>query len=166
MLCFFAISATVTLSSCEQDPCTDLLCQNNAACVDGYCQCPTGYEGAECEITAASRFVGTFEGTVRCAQYEAKIDTVYIELVSEPDQIRVKLGFGNTALLSFEGTAKTPETHFITHVNEYVEVHAYITVDGDLLYLYLETIDKSIDYRQVCKFNGKRIRPATEETPL
>ena len=27
---------------------------------------------------------------------------------------------------------------------------------------YLETIDKSIDYRQVCKFTGRRIRPETE----
>src|SRR5690606_27327026 len=73
---FFAISGMVVLSSCEQDPCTDLLCQNNAACVDGHCQCPTGYEGAECSITSASRFVGSYEGIVRCDQHSAKVDTV------------------------------------------------------------------------------------------
>lgn len=162
MLGFFAIAGAVSFSSCEQDPCLDLLCQNSAACINGHCQCATGYEGAECDITAASRFVGSYEGMVRCGDYPAKVDTVLIELVSEPDQILIKLGFGNTALLSFSGTAKTPESHFMTRVNEDVEVHAYLTVDGDLLNIYLETIDKSIDYRQVCKFTGRRIRPETE----
>lgn len=158
LLAFLMLSGLVLLISCEQDPCLDLMCKNGAACVDGFCECPTGYEGAECEIHAASKFVGTYAGTVRCEGSEVKADTVIIDLVREPDLIRVKLGFGNTSLLSFEGRAETPESHFVTHVNDDVEVHVYVTVNGDRLFLYLETLNKSAGDRQVCKFQGERIR--------
>jgi len=154
---FLALTAMIVLNSCEQDPCTDLNCKNGAACSDGLCQCPTGYEGAECDIPSSSRFVGSYSGSLRCDNFPIQQDTISIELVKEPNEIRLKMGFGNTSVLAMTGTAETPETHFATHVDPDVDVHAYVTVDGDLIYVFLETIDKQINHRQICRFTGKRI---------
>jgi hypothetical protein len=156
-LSFFGIVTMLLVSSCEKDPCTELSCRNGGTCSDGYCQCPTGYEGAECDITSASRFVGKYAGSLRCNNFPIQADTVTIQLVKEPDEILLKIGAGNTALLGFQGKARTPETHFVTHVDEDVTVHAYITVDGGLLALYLETINKKVNTRQTCHFSGIRI---------
>lgn len=154
---FFALAAMITFSSCEQDPCTDLKCQNGGSCSEGYCQCPVGYEGAECEHTASSKFVGVYVGHTKCDAFPVETDTVTIELIEAPNKVRLKIGAGSTSLLGFEGTAETPETHFVTHVDENVEVHAYATVDGGSLYIYLETINKLVDQRQICRFTGRKI---------
>lgn len=154
---FFTLATVITLSSCEKDPCVDLNCKNGGSCSNGYCQCPVGFEGAECEITAASKFVGVYAGSTRCGLNPNENDTVSIVLLSEPNQVKLKMGTGNTSLLGFTGTAQTPETDFVTHVDAYVDIHAYVTVDGDLLYVYLETIDKQLNTRQICRFSGHRI---------
>jgi len=154
---FFALATAITITSCEKDPCIDLDCKNGGSCSNGYCQCPVGFEGAECEMTSASKFIGIYAGSTRCGQFPNQPDTVTITLVSAPNTVKLMIGAGNTSLLGFEGTAQTPETHFVTHVDEFVDIHAYVTVDGDLLYVYLETIDKQLDTRQICRFSGHRI---------
>src|ERR1700748_2023516 len=136
---FFAITGMVFFNSCVKDPCTDLKCTNGGSCSDGFCQCPTGYEGAECEIPASQRFIGTWVGSVRCNNFPIQQDTVRIWVTSQPNYITVNMGSGNTSLLAYSGIAETPETHFVD-VNDSVEVHLYITVDGGLMQLYTQTI--------------------------
>ncbi len=154
---FFSIAGMLLLNSCTQDPCTDLVCQKGGACSDGFCQCPTGFEGAECEIEAANRFVGKYAGSMRCNNFPVQADTVTIEYVSKPNQLMLKMGAGTTSVLSFTGTATTPETHFETRVMPGVTVHAYVTVDGGLIAVYLETINDQVHTRQICRFSGMRI---------
>lgn len=154
---FFAVASMVVLNSCVKDPCTELSCQNGGSCSDGFCQCPTGFEGAECEITTASRFVGKWAGNTRCDNFPLQVDTVTIDLKSEPNEITVRLGAGNTSVLSFSGPAETPETHLQTYVDDHVEVHIYIRVDGGYLQLYIQSLDKDINLRQNCYFSGMRI---------
>lgn len=33
----------------EVDPCAEVICQNDATCVQGICECKDGYEGIFCE---------------------------------------------------------------------------------------------------------------------
>lgn len=154
--CFFTIAGMVFFSACVKDPCLDLTCQNGGSCSDGFCQCPTGFEGAECDITAASRFVGTWKGADRCNNFPLNPSTVTISVVKEPNEIELKMGAGGTILTGFRGTAATPETHFNTYEDNDVIIHAYITVDGPLLQLYLQTISKTTGARQNCYFAGER----------
>lgn len=160
ILCFFAVSSMIVFSSCEQDPCMELDCKNDGVCSDGYCQCPVGFEGAECEIASSERFVGTFTGTVKCQTSQGSLptfmDTVTISLIEAPNKVKLNAAFGNTNI-QFVGDAATPEARFSTVIDNDVTVHAYVTVDGDLLYIYLESSDESIEYRQICKFQGIRI---------
>ncbi len=81
---FFGITGTVLYTSCVKDSCTDLKCKNAGSCADGYCHCPSGYEGAECETKIATRFLGRYVGTVRCDSYPSLVDTVDVFMKTEP----------------------------------------------------------------------------------
>lgn len=160
ILCFFAVSSLVLFSSCEQDPCLELDCKNGGTCSDGYCKCPIGFEGAECEVPASERFVGTYAGVVKCKTNRGDVpsftDTAVITLLESPNQVKLDVGLGNTSV-SFIGEATTPETKFTTLIEGNITVHAYVTVDADLIYIYLESSDENINYRQTCRFQGKKI---------
>jgi hypothetical protein len=55
-----AFSAVTVLSSCEPDPCKDVVCQNGGNCdLDGNCVCPSGFQGTNCEVKSNSVFTGT-----------------------------------------------------------------------------------------------------------
>ena len=91
---FLGISTTVFYTSCVKDACADLKCQNNASCTDGFCNCPTGYEGTECELLSSDRFVGTYYGvsvisTIPLDVYPTIFDTVVIFTTADANKVGV-----------------------------------------------------------------------------
>ncbi len=62
------LGSTLFYAACEKDSCTDLQCKNGGSCADNFCRCKTGFEGAECEIKQADRFIGKWGGSTRCTQ--------------------------------------------------------------------------------------------------
>ena len=101
---FFAVSATVLLTACEKDACTELKCKNSSACTEGFCRCQTGYEGAECEIKTSSRFVGTYYGFNHCDDEPPILDTVDVYEVADPNVLEfgLRASWGRD---KFRGTA-------------------------------------------------------------
>lgn len=152
---FFTLAAVLTLNSCTQDPCVELNCENGGSCSDGLCQCPTGFEGAQCDITTASRFVGSYSGTMNCDNTVPNAEIVDISLIEDPDKISVKMNLGD-ASLSFEGVAGSSELNF-ERDDEAFNIHGYATIDGDVLYLYIEMLNKTSNDGRVCNFSGTRI---------
>lgn len=65
----FALLAVTTLSlaSCKKDKCKDKTCQNGAPCVDGTCNCTTGFSGENCEIENRAKFRSTYNVVETCA---------------------------------------------------------------------------------------------------
>ena len=61
------LSTTLFYAACEKDSCTELKCKNGGSCADNFCRCPSGYEGAECEIKQSDRFTGKWGGSTRCS---------------------------------------------------------------------------------------------------
>lgn len=49
----------VAFTSCK-DECKDVVCSNGGTCTEGICDCPSGYEGTNCETSWASAFIGTY----------------------------------------------------------------------------------------------------------
>lgn len=45
---FMAVGLSLAVSSCNK--CKDVSCENDGECVDGECDCPTGFSGDECEV--------------------------------------------------------------------------------------------------------------------
>ncbi|HTO16991.1 MAG TPA: calcium-binding EGF-like domain-containing protein [Edaphocola sp.] len=162
----FALAA-LTVSSCEQDSCTVLNCQNGGRCNEGVCQCPEGYEGAECSETLANRYAGTYEGTIRC-NYNSMLfpitaDSVRINIVDQPNIIKLEIKAGNTSLQNFKGTIVNgnqivfePLISKDANGNVLAEVQAFVKFDGHLINLNLVTINKVSEEQQSCSFIGKK----------
>lgn len=87
-IAFFAITTTVLYTACTVDACMELKCKNGGACINGYCNCPSGYEGAQCDQQSYTRFVGTYAGTNSCDQNPAIFDTAVVFL----EQLPVNMG--------------------------------------------------------------------------
>lgn len=60
-LTFGALSA-VMYTSCNNDPCKDVVCQNGGTCADGNCTCPTGVGGTNCETIYRTTYTNTYKG--------------------------------------------------------------------------------------------------------
>lgn len=164
--CAVAIS-TLTISSCEQDSCTTLNCINGGQCTEGVCQCPDGYEGAECETAVADKYVGVYEGTVRCnyndLMFPITPDTVRIDLVQRPSIVKLEVKGGNTSLQNFNGKVVDgkniqfePLISRDSSGNEVARIEAYVDFDGDLIKVFFQTTNKLTQEKQACSFIGKR----------
>jgi hypothetical protein len=58
ILGLLAVTA-VAFTSCKDD-CKDVTCSNGGTCTSGVCDCPSGYEGTNCETSWASGFTGNY----------------------------------------------------------------------------------------------------------
>jgi hypothetical protein len=82
-----AFSATL-YTSCNQDECKDVVCQNGGTCTEGKCTCVTGYEGANCETKSRDKFVGVYTGTEICS---AGTDNYSMTLTANSDAIKLTM---------------------------------------------------------------------------
>lgn len=94
-LAFIGISGAVLFSACEKDSCSELNCQNGGACSGGFCQCPAGYEGAQCEIASEDRFLGKYIGVTTCDTAAGILDTVTIVKGSSLTQVGIINSFNS-----------------------------------------------------------------------
>jgi hypothetical protein len=62
--------AAATFSSCEQDPCKDVVCGDQGQCVEGTCVCNAGYEqdaAGLCNVEQRAKFLGQFNVADDCS---------------------------------------------------------------------------------------------------
>ena len=57
------LSLAAVFFSCKKDKCHSVLCYNNGTCNEGTCTCAIGYEGATCQATSRSKFMGNWSAT-------------------------------------------------------------------------------------------------------
>jgi hypothetical protein len=95
----------ITLSSCTEDKCKGISCAYGGTCTEGRCNCPSGYEGPQCETINRDRYKGiwyvTEDGTLsNAAQY-----AIAIEGDAEMTQIKIST-FNNQLRLNVKATVK------------------------------------------------------------
>lgn len=148
----------LAFNSCRHDSCIDLNCRNGGSCVDDVCQCPTGYEGAECTIQSKSRFIGMWVGTSKCGKYQPEKDTVEFMTWCNPDRLVIKTGIGNLSNNTFIGRAGTPEMVFEEYEDDNVIISPYVKVDANFMQLSFVSVYKSDPtLRYICDFEGRRV---------
>ncbi|XZF15277.1 calcium-binding EGF-like domain-containing protein [Chitinophagaceae bacterium MMS25-I14] len=152
---FIGIASTVLYTACEKDSCTDLKCKNGGSCADGYCRCPTGYEGAECETMVTDRFVGRYYGTTRCDQLPGLVDTLDVFVKSAPLTLGM-VRHGNitdTIYGTADGNAVDVAAYSQNNQAKYVQA----TVALKKFTLYVQNIsDVAGNKQSVCTFVGSK----------
>jgi hypothetical protein len=66
----FAAIFGLFATSCETDPCKDVLCGDHGTCLEGTCNCETGYEkdaAGLCNIEQRAKFLGTWNVADDCS---------------------------------------------------------------------------------------------------
>ena len=151
---FALISGIVIFASCEKDPCTDLKCKNGSACTEGFCRCPTGYEGAECEIKTASRFLGSYAGSNHCNDLPSLIDSVDVRMVAEPNIVEFALRHNNSSEV-IRGTVEANRLIVPDMQTSGYTRQVQATLDHDVINV---VINRSYGpgKNTICTFNGTR----------
>jgi hypothetical protein len=150
-MAFIGISSAVFYSSCEKDSCADLQCKNGGTCAEGFCRCPSGYEGTVCETAVATKFIGTFYGHNNCQITYPMVDTVDVWLEQSPD--RVKFVQHSVIADTLSGTVSGSDLIFTptTSGNFYKYTNANI-VDNKIMVFSQESQNNS--NTNVCSFTG------------
>lgn len=159
---FLGITMTVLYSSCVQDSCTELKCQNEGTCADGFCKCPTGYSGAECEIKIMDKFTGTYIGTTDCNQSVYGVlptifDTVDIYRKAEPLSVMVVRRRHDPWSDTLFGVINDPYIVIDSFAKDNFKRVVNITLNSQGLTLKEEetTIVDTATYHNNCTFFGK-----------
>ncbi|MCR9290461.1 MAG: calcium-binding EGF-like domain-containing protein [Bacteroidetes bacterium] len=63
------------IASCKDEPCDIIVCQNNATCIGGICDCPPGFEGEFCEEFSRQKILGNFDVTSNCMEDTSVTET-------------------------------------------------------------------------------------------
>ena len=152
-IAFFGITSTVLYTSCEKDACLELKCKNGGSCADGFCRCPTGYEGTECEIKAGTKFVGRFIGHYTCPGNIPLRDTVEIWMSTEPDEVTFVDHSRITDTLV--GTVTGTELIFKEQSSGDYRKYTKADINANRLTAYFEEVfDVSTGSKRTCNFIG------------
>jgi hypothetical protein len=66
----FAIVAAFAVSSCNTDPCKDVVCGDAGSCLDGTCVCDPGFEtdaDGACTVLMSAKFIGSYSVVEDCS---------------------------------------------------------------------------------------------------
>lgn len=152
-LLFTGVATAVTFTACESDSCLDLVCKNGGSCAEGFCRCPTGFEGTECEHRAAEKFVGIFVGNVECGALPPLRDTIEIFLQQNPN--RVYLVQHSKITDTFSGIAEGNSLNIPeVSAGDYRHTFNATIEDNRLVYTREEITSIANTQKEVCQFIG------------
>jgi hypothetical protein len=90
---------SATFTSCTPDPCKDVICNNGGSCLDGACQCASGFEGTNCETSSRAKFIGNYT-VLDTAQAVASYSCTITASSTDPTKVIIS----NPANLNLIGT--------------------------------------------------------------
>lgn len=98
LILFTILALGLAFSGCQKeptDPCDNITCLNGGSCVNGTCECPTGYEGADCRLLKTPSSM-TIESVV-LTDYPTTTSTGASWDVNDGADLFISLNTGNTA---------------------------------------------------------------------
>lgn len=151
---FFAIAGTLTYTSCIEEACYKMRCRNGGSCANGICNCPSGYEGSQCEIISTEKYFGTYYGVTKVNEKPVVVDSasvtqyqinsVDVVVYTEGDVITATIGDASTDLQKFNTNPKSEGTFGATSV----------IIENGKLIVYVEKVVNGEKY--VYSFTGNK----------
>jgi hypothetical protein len=151
---FLLISVSVLFNACNPDPCKDILCKNNGVCREGTCKCATGFEGPFCNTKMYEKFIGTWEGTMRC---NGNIPDAF-NMVIAPEAQANRISFYDIFDQNQEILA-TVNLNDITIEEQTINGRTYKGngyLDGKYITVYFQYNDIGSSVVRTCVYNGTK----------
>ncbi len=144
----------MAISSCNQDACSDITCQNGAICREGSCQCPVGYEGPYCEQFVYTKFLGTYSGTIRYNEENPQNATIEIRPGDAPNKVLFR--FPNdpyTEYMAFVDGTTIRNGSFVNSIGNTYTISGYVEEKKVSINVVAAYIDENKD---ASTFNGMK----------
>lgn len=154
----FLIFSFGQITSCTPDKCKGVTCQNGGTCSKGNCNCATGYEGANCQTKANSKFVATYAGQSICDGTNTP-ENIPLEAGVEPFAIIIHLNSLQQINATVSGNSITIPLQTLIYGVESYRFSGSGTLNGNnlnytLYVLYTNGVDP--DYSYICTFSGNK----------
>ncbi len=121
LLSFSVVAATV-YTSCNRDQCKSIVCAYGGVCNNGACNCPSGYEGTNCETISRQKFLGNWSVFEKGSMTEAAQYPVSISEGTKVTEVIIK---------NFYNYFKTPVNASIIHDTIFIPNQQY---EGKVLF--------------------------------
>ncbi len=109
LLAAVAVATTVFFASCSEDKCKNVTCQNLGTCIDGACECASGYEGTNCETLSRAKFLGnyTFDETPSSEPAGTNYPNTFSSGTANNEMIISNFGGYSTAIVTVKVAGST-----------------------------------------------------------
>lgn len=150
----FSVFTSIVYTACTKDSCASLQCKNGGSCTDGFCHCPTGYEGTECGTKASDKFIGKYYGTTKCDATQAVVDTAIVFLASDSASLGI---FRYTDMDTIYGIASGNQILVADEEDANTSRSVTITLDARSISFFTHKVtDVSQEMKNTCYFSGAR----------
>lgn len=113
-----AFATTVSLTSCEEDPCKNVECGAHGTCNAGVCDCEAGYEkdtNGRCDLLWSQKFVGDFACKDVCTDSKGKASNYDYEV-----SVKALTAANTVSISNFGGFTLTSGTLKVDSANNLV----------------------------------------------
>lgn len=63
---FFSFILLISMAGCDNRSCEEVICGINSSCFQGRCFCADGYEGTDCSVMSAQKYIGNYQVIEDC----------------------------------------------------------------------------------------------------
>lgn len=135
-------------------PCDGVICLNGAACLDGLCICPKGYEGNKCQLKWSDKFAGVYIATDDC---NTGVNPVYEVDITPNIEFPYKINLFNLGVICTNkiivAEINPEKTSFIIPVQNTCNnlyLNGYGNINGEFINIYLTSRDTVMHIGKQC----------------
>jgi len=149
---FLLVASSIVFNACNKDACKDIICKNNGVCRDGVCKCALGFEGPFCATKMYEKFIGTWDGTLRCNGLIPEVVNLVIAPEAQPNRVTLYDIFDQNNAIKATINIDKIEIEEQTVNGTIYKGNGYL--DGKYVTLYIETKDATTLETHACVYNG------------
>jgi len=146
LLSVIAVCTVMFFHSCTTDACKDVVCLNSGTCIDGTCDCATGYEGSDCGTLSTDKFTDTWTVNEDCSSSAPASYIVSISNGAAVNQVTITNvwdAFSNSVVATVEGSTITIATQEPDSDGFTVSGSGTISSDGNTITMNYTVTDTS-----------------------